>query len=183
MNKNSFARVNLAKGEMNVYDFGGVKLHAYKTNDFIDDEVFILEKDGKAVVIESPCFFDNNKELEEYISGLNVTVDGMLIAYHGAGAQCLKNIPKYATANAREYSQNGGGKALIDNFTAAFGEIFDNSIHEITNIIEAGTVTIGGIDFVITPTSEAFDIEIPEINAVYTHMLGHDCHSLLIKKS
>ncbi len=179
MNKNSFARVNLAKGEMNVYDFGGIKLHAYKTNDFIDDEVFILEKNGKAVVIESPCFFDNNNELEEYISDLNVTVEGMLIAYHGAGAQCLKNIPKYATANAREYSQNGGGKALIDNFTAAFGEIFDNSIHEITNIIEAGRVTIGGIDFVITPTSEAFDIEIPEINAVYTHMLGHDCHSIV----
>ena len=142
-------------------------------------QVFILEKNGKAVVIESPCFFDNNKELEEYISDLNVTIEGMLIAYHGAGAQCLKNIPKYATANAREYSQNGGGKALIDNFTAAFGEIFDNSIHEITNIIEAGRVTIGGIDFVITPTSEAFDIEIPEINAVYTHMLGHDCHSIV----
>ena len=66
MNKNSFTRVNLEKGEMNVYDFGGIKLHAYKTNDFIDDEVFILEKNGKAVVIESPCFFDNNKELEIY---------------------------------------------------------------------------------------------------------------------
>ena len=28
-------------------------------------------------------------------------------------------------------------------------------------------------------TNEAFDIEIPEINAVYTHMLGHDCHSIV----
>ncbi|MGN0107005.1 MAG: hypothetical protein ACI4A5_04825 [Hominilimicola sp.] len=179
MNKNAFTRVNLTKGEMNVYDFGAVKLHAYKTNDFIDDEVFVVEKNGKAVVIESPCFFDNNKELEEYINGLNVETAGMLMAYHGAGAQCLKNIPKYATENAKEYAQNGGGKALIDNFTAVFGEIFDNSIHEITNIISAGKVTIGGIDFIITTTQEAFDIEIPEINAVYTHMLGHDCHSIV----
>ncbi len=31
----------------------------------------------------------------------------------------------------------------------------------------------------ITKTAEAFDIEIPEINAVYTHMLGHDCHSIV----
>lgn len=31
----------------------------------------------------------------------------------------------------------------------------------------------------ITKTVEAFDIEIPEINAVYTHMLGHDCHSIV----
>lgn len=179
MNKNTFSRVNLTKGEMNVYDFDGIKLHAYKTNDFISDEVFIVEKNGKAVVIESPCFFDNNKELEEYISGMNVDTAGMLVAYHGAGAQFLKDVPKYATQNAKEYSENGGGKALIDNFTAAFGEIFDNSIHEITNIISAGKVSIGGIDFIITPTHEAFDIEIPEINAVYTHMLGHDCHSIV----
>lgn len=41
MNKNTFTQVKLAKGEMNVYDFGAVKLHAYKTNDFIDDEVFV----------------------------------------------------------------------------------------------------------------------------------------------
>ena len=40
MDKNNFKTVKLAKGEMNVYDFGGTKLHAYKTNDFIDNEVF-----------------------------------------------------------------------------------------------------------------------------------------------
>lgn len=177
MNKNTFTKVTLTKGEMNVYDLGGIKLHAYKTNDFIDDEVFIIEKNGKAVVIESPCFFDNNKELEKYLK--DVEVEGMLVAYHGAGATFLKGIPKYATQNAKEYSENGGGKALIDNFTGAFGEIFDNSVHEITNIISAGKVTIGGIDFIITPTQDAFDIEIPEINAVYTHMLGHDCHSIV----
>lgn len=48
MNKNAFETVKLAKGEVNVYDFGAVKLHAYKTNDPIDDEVFIIEKNGKA---------------------------------------------------------------------------------------------------------------------------------------
>ena len=59
MNKNTFTAVKLAKGEVNVYDFGAVKLHAYKTNDLIDNEVFIVEKAGKAVILESPCFFDN----------------------------------------------------------------------------------------------------------------------------
>lgn len=177
MNKNTFQTVKLAKGEMNVYDFGSIKLHAYKTNDFIDDEVFIVEKNGRAVVIESPCFFDNNKELAEYLE--NVKVEGMLIAYHGAGAGFLPDVPKYATQNAADYSKNGGGRALIDNFAGAFGEIFDSSVHEITNVIEAGKVTIGGIDFVIKQTNDAFDVEIPEINAVYTHMLGHDCHSIV----
>lgn len=175
--KNTFETVKLAKGEMNVYDFGGVKLHAYKTNDFIDDEVFIVEKGGKAVVIESPCFFDNSRELAEYLA--NLEVKGMLIAYHGAGGAFLPNVPKYATQNAVDYSQNGGGKTLIDNFTGTFGEIFDCSVHKITNVIDTGKIAIGGIDFVIKQTDDAFDVEIPEINAVYTHMLGHDCHSIV----
>ena len=177
MNKNTCTSVKLEKGEMNTYDFGRVKLHAYKTNDFIDDEVFIIEKDGKAVIIESPCFFDNIQALTEYLK--NVAVEGMLVAYHGAGATFLPQVPKYATANAAEYSQTGSGKGLIENFTGAFGEVFDPSVHKITHVIEAGKVTIGGIDFVIKQTGDAFDVEIPEINAVYTHMLGHDCHSIV----
>ena len=180
MNKNTCTTVKLTKGEVNIYDFGDMKLYAYKTNDFIDDEVFVVEKNGKAVIIESPCFFDNNKEFEEYLK--DVKVEGMLIAYHGAGASFLPEVPKYATQNALEYSENGGGKALINNFTNAFGEIFDCSVHKITNVIGEGKITVGGIDFVIKQTAEAFDVEIPEINAVYTHMLGHDCHSIVAGK-
>ncbi len=177
MNKNDFKTVSLDKGMMNVYDFGKIKFHAYKTNDFIDDEVFVVEKNGKAVIIESPCFFDNNTELADYLRDLEV--EGMLIAYHGAGGTFLPNVPKFATQNAVDYSINGGGKALIDKFTRAFGEIFDSSLHRITNIINEGKITIGNIDFIIKQTEEAFDIEIPEINAVYTHMMGHDCHSIV----
>lgn len=177
MNKNTFKTVNLEKGIMNIYDFGSIKLHAYKTNDFIDDEVFILEKKGKGVIIESPCFFDNIKELTEYLK--DIKIEGMLIAYHGAGASFLPDVPKYATRNAMEYSEKGGGKALVENFAGAFGEIFDASIHNITNVVPEGEITVGGIEFEIKQTAEAFDIVIPEINAVYTHMLGHDCHSIV----
>lgn len=101
------------------------------------------------------------------------------MAYHGAGGTFLPNVPKYATQNAKDYSENGGGKALIDNFANVFGEIFDASVHKITDPLCEGKVTIGGIDFVIKQTADAFDMEIPEINAVYTHMLGHDCHSIV----
>lgn len=177
MNKNNFATVKLDKGEMHVYDFGGIKLHAYRTDDFINDEVFIVEKNGQSVVIESPCFFDNNAALEKYVAGMNVV--GMLIAYHDAGGSFLPDVKKYATENAKNYGEQGGGKALIDNFTNAFGEIFDKKLHRITDIIGEGKVTIGGIDFIITKTPDAYNIAIPEINAVYTHMLGHDCHSIV----
>lgn len=177
MKKNTFTAIKLEKGEMNIYDFGNIRLHAYKTNDPIDDEVFIVEKNGTAVILESPCFFDNIRELTEYLNDMEIA--GMLVAYHAAGASFLPNVPKYATQNAVEYANKDGGRALIDKFTAAFGEAFDGSVHPINNLLNEGSVTVGGIEFVIRQTDEAFDVEIPEINAVYTHMLGHDCHSIV----
>lgn len=172
-------KVELKKGSMEIYEFGEVKLHSYKTNDFINDEVFLIEKNKKLVVIESPCFYENHKELEDYINNLDVTVEGMLLAYHMAGGTFLKDVKKYATKNADEYGHTGGGKGLTENFTKAFGEIFDETIHTITDYIKEGSVEIAGIKMNIIQTADAFDIEIPEINVIYTHMLGEDCHSIV----
>lgn len=177
MNKNTFHTVKLAKGEVHIYNFGGLTLHAYQTNDPLSDEVFVLEKAGKAVVLEPPCFVDNCRELAEYLAPL--TVAGVLVAYHAAGASFLPDAPKYATQNAVDYGVSGGGKALIDSFTAAFGDGFDGSIHTVDHIIQEGPLTIGGMEFIIHQTPDAFDVELPAINAVYTHMLGHDCHSIV----
>ena len=177
MNKNTFEKVTLNRGVVGVYDFGEIKLHAYQTNDPIDDEVFVVERGGKAVLIESPCFFDNNRELDGYLQNLDVA--GIFLSYHMAGGSFLPGAKKYATKNADEYGHRGGGKALIDNFNVVFGDVFDHSIHTVTDYLAEGTTTIGGIDFKITETADAFDIEIPQINAVYTHMLGHDCHSIV----
>lgn len=179
MKKTNYTQVNMDKGEMFVYDFGKIKLHAYKTNDLISDEVFIVEKNNDAVIIESPCFYDNIKELTEYIEKNKLNIEGILISYHASGATFLPDVKKYATNNADQYGHNGGGKALIDNFTKAFGNIFDNSIHTTTDFIENGKNIIAGIEFDIIDKDESFDIIIPEINAVYTHMLGHDCHSIV----
>ena len=179
MNKNTYETVKLTKGEMHVYDFGAVRLHAYQTYDPIDDEVFLVEKAGQVVVLESPCFHDNIAELTAYLRDRELEPAGMLAAYHGAGAAFLPGVPKYATQSAVDYSAQGGGKALIDGFAAAFGAAFDPSIHRADHILAEGPVTIGGIRFIIHPTAEAFDVELPEINAVYTHMLGHDCHSIV----
>ena len=177
MNKRNYTIERLNQGEVHVYDFDGVKLHAYQTDDPLADEVFLMEKGGTFVVLESPCFMNSIAALNGYLEGKSVA--GVLVAYHGAGASFLPGVPKYATTNAVEYAEKGGGKALIDQFTGAFGSAFDSGIHAVTHVIGEGPVTIGGIEFIIHQTAEAFDVEIPEINAVYTHMLGHDCHSIV----
>ena len=172
-------KISLDKGYVLVYDFGDVKVHNYNTADYIDDQVILLEKNKKIVVIESPAFYDNNKELEKYIESLGVKLDGVLLSYHMGGGTFLKHFKKYATKKADEYGHTGGGKALVDNFTKTFGEAFDNNIHHVTDYINEKTITLADIKMNIIPTSDAFDIEIPEINSIYTHMLGSDCHSII----
>lgn len=179
MNKQNYKTVRLDKGEIHLYDFGSMKLHAYQTGDPLSDEVFVLEKAGWAVVLESPCFVDSCRALEGYLSQLGLEVAGILTAYHMAGGTFLPGVKRYATQSADEYGHRGGGKALIDGFAAAFGAAFDASIHSVTDILSGGPATIGGMELIIHPTAEAFDVEIPEICAVYTHMLGHDCHSIV----
>src|SRR5699024_11013794 len=110
---------------------------------------------------------------------LNVEVDGVLLAYHMGGGTFLKDAKKFATHNADQYGHQGGGKKLIDSFTKFFGEPFDSKIHDVTNYIEQGELTLADIKMNIIPTTEAYDIEIPEINSIYTHMLGSDCHSII----
>lgn len=179
MKKNNCSMVALGKGEMNVYDFGAVQLHAYKTNDFIDDEVFIVVKNGQGVCIELPCFFDNIAELTSYLEDNKIKLAAKLVAYHGAGATFMPNVSNYGTKSSDEYNTSGGGAALVKKFTGAFDAAFDSKIAKADKIINDGEIEIAGIKFAIKSNNEAYDIEIPEINCVYTHMLGHDCHSIV----
>lgn len=179
MLKTDYTEKQLGKGNVRVYDFGDVKLHAFETKDLIDDEVFVLEKDGKGVVIELPPFFENIEELTAYINDSGIEVEGILAPYHLAGGTFMPSVPVYMTAEADKYGREGGGKALIDNFTAAFGDAFDSSLPAPSTIIEGDELELAGITFGIVRNDEAYDITIPEINAVYTHMLGHDCHSIV----
>lgn len=179
MSKTTYENIPLETGTMRVYRFDSLKLHAYQTNDPLADEVFIVEKNGRGFVIEYPCFFNNITELENYLSNTGIAIEGIVAAYHMAGAHFLADTPVYTTKEAAEYGQAGGGKALIDSFAEAFGNAFDNTIAQATSLIEGDGLELAGIELRILRNNEAFDIEIPEMNAVYLHMLGHDCHSII----
>lgn len=68
---------------------------------------------------------------------------------------------------------------LNDGFIEAFGSMFNGSIPEITTLVEAGQITVDGVALIVTPTEEAYDVEISAINSVYTHMVGADVHNIL----
>lgn len=122
--------IHLEKGDILIYDFKSIKVHNYNTKDALNDQVILLEKNKKLLIIESPTFYENNEELEQYIKSLNVSIEGVLLAYHMGGGNFLPQAKKYATKQADVYGHQGGGKTLIDNFTSSFGEVFDSKIHK-----------------------------------------------------
>ena len=99
MNKTAERTVALDKGCVDVYTENGVTLYAYQTRDAMDDEVFVLAKAGRGVVIELPCFYDNIRELTDFLAAEGIAVEGKLVAYHGAGASFL---PQIGRASCRE---------------------------------------------------------------------------------
>ena len=131
------------------------------------------------MVIELPCFYDNIRELTDFLKNEGITVEGKLVAYHAAGASFLSGVPAYGTASSAAYNTTGGGAGLVANFEKAFGDSFDAGLCAVDRMMEEGEINIAGIRFVVKPNAEAYDLEIPEINCVYTHMMGHDCHSIV----
>ena len=179
MNKTADRTVELGKGRVDIYTANDITLYAYQTRDAIDDEVFILAKAGRGVVIELPCFYDNIRELTAFLDEDGITVEGKLVAYHAAGGSFLPHVPAYGTASSVAYNTTGGGAGLVANFKNVFGESFDAGLCAVDHVLEEGETSIAGIRFVVKPNAEAYDLEIPELNCVYTHMMGHDCHSIV----
>ncbi len=174
--------IQMEVGKMRIYDFGETRLHAYQTNDLIDDEVFILEKDNRAVIIEPPCFRNNIEELTKYIDSNGLNVEGKMISYHAAGSSFLPDVKNYGTETSVKYNSSGNGRILIENFTSMFGDAFDSGITAADEVMIPGKVKIAGIEMNVIPTPDAYNIEIESIKVVYIHMMGHDCHSIVAGK-
>lgn len=172
-------RVDLKKGFVEVYNFGDIKLHSYQTNDFMYDESYILENKENVLLVEFPAFYDNLEEFEEYVRGLNKNIVGKVFSDHPNGGTILKDVKGYASEGTVKSIKEGTIHNLVTGFETAFGGSFAKEYHEITDILKEKQVNIGGFELNITYHDENIEIEFPQIGCVYTHMLGHDCHSIV----
>lgn len=172
--------LKLNKGEITVFDFDGTKLHAYKTNDALCDESFLIEGTNSIVALELPAFHENLSEFKNYIRTLSKPLTDVIISCHPGGADYFEDAKIHmAGSTARALGENGGIMGLIKKFTVVFGKSFDEKLPKPVANLNIGENTIGGIKFIVTENGDGTDIEIPSINCVYTHMLGADVHSIL----
>ena len=86
----------------------------------------------------------------------------------------------YGTQGAQDSIASGSTYATTQGLYETFGDDFHGGA-DLANInkVVSGTVTVAGIDFNLIDCGETYDLEIPSMNAVYTHMLGKTCHSIL----
>lgn len=175
--------VQLDKGTMWIYNYGDIKLHAYETKDFFGTFVFILEKNGKAVLLEAPPVRDNYEELIDYITDLGHKSIDLIVSYHPIGADFIKTdklefTNVYSMQHAIDHYATGAGAPSLIGLKKRFGEPMDVSIYKPTVLLEEGENEIAGIKFEMSNIDFAFDVAIPEIKVIHPHMLGHDKHAL-----
>ena len=130
--------------------------------------------------MEFPAFYDNLEEFETYVKGLNKHIVGKVFSDHPNGGTILKEVKGYASNGTIKSMKEGTIHNLVTGFETSFGGAFAKEYHEITDILTEKTVNIGGFELNITYHDENIEIEFPQINCIYTHMLGHDCHSIVV---
>ena len=174
----------ISVGNMNVYNFNDIKLHAYSTGDNMDDHCYVVETSEGLVLIESTAYKENVQALSGYIKSLNKPLVAALLSYHPNGYKSYGGDVKiYATENAlKSWAEGGSVYNLTQSFIQALGDKVAEDLPESAEIINEGdTLKLAGVEFKILHSSdgEDYDIEIPAINAVYRHMMGSKTHNIL----
>ena len=178
----SFAETVKA-GNMEVYNFDNIRLHAYATGDNMNDYCYLIEAPEGLVLIESTAYKENVNAMAEYIKSLGKTLTAALFSYHPNGYKSYGDVKIYATKNAlKSWAEGGSVWGLTQSFIKALGDKVADDLPDSAEIIDEGqTLTLAGIEFKILHESdgEGYGIEIPAINAVYRHMMGSKTHNIL----
>ncbi len=174
------SEATLESGSVTVYDFGDSKLHVYASGDALGDVAYIVEGQDALVGIELPSFTDGLNAWQDYVSSLNKPMDDIFLCDHVTGGSYVTNMNVMGTQGAKDSIAAGSTYATTEGLYETFGDDFHGGPDmAYINKVVSGTVTVAGIDFNLIDHGETYDLEIPSMNAVYTHMLGKTSHSIL----
>ena len=174
-------------GDVTVYDYGDIKLHAYRTGDNMADECYVIESNAGLVLLESTAYKDNVGAFSGYVRSLGKPLAGAFLSYHSNGYKSYPETTIFATKKAlASWGEGGGVKVLTDSFVQALGtkvatDLPGEADAKIRIVEEGQMLNVAGIEFKILATSDGEDygVEIPAIKAVYRHMMGSKVHNIL----
>jgi len=172
--------VKLASGSVTVYHYGDVNLHVYNSEDALGDVAYIVEGKDALVGIELPSFSAGLDAWKGYVQSLGKPMDDIFLDAHVTGASYVSGMNIYGTQAAKDAIASGSTFATTDGLYQTFGSDFHGGedMAQINTVV-SGKVTVGGIEFNVIDRGDTYDLEIPSINVVYTHMLGKTVHSIM----
>lgn len=174
------SEVPLKSGSVTIYDFGDTKLHVYASGDALGDVAYIVEGEDALVGIELPSFTDGLDAWKEYVFNLGKPMNDIFLCDHVTGGSYVTDMNVMGTQGAKDSIAAGTTYATTEGLYETFGSDFHGGPDmAYINTVVSGTVTVAGIDFNLIDHGETYDLEIPSMNAVYTHMLGKNSHSIL----
>lgn len=169
---------NLKVGTVRIFKKGDEELIAYETKDPIVDQVILLKNKDTLISIEAPLLKNNVEELNDYIESLNVKNKYILLVDHVATESYLKEAKLISSKDFINELKGGTPIALFNKFRGAFGDAIEENLRSDFEAVDSD-LEIDGLKLKIISKGGEGDVEIPEFNAIYTHMLGHDCHSII----
>lgn len=172
--------VTLDVGSVMVYNIGENKLHVFASGDALGDVAYIVEGTDALVEIELPSFTDGLDAWQDYIATLGKPMNDIFLCDHVTGASYVSGMNIYGTQGAKDSIAAGSTYATTQGLFESFGSDFHGGpeIAYINNVV-SGKVSVGGIEFNLIDHGETYDLEIPSMNVIYTHMLGKTSHSIL----
>lgn len=174
------SEVSLDTGSVTIYDYGDTKLHVFYSGDALGDVAYIVEGTSALVGIELPGFTDGLDTWKAYIKKLDKPMNDIFLCDHVTGASYVVGMNIYGTQGAKDSIAAGTTYATTEGLHQTFGDDFHGG-REIAyiNKVVSGTVNVAGIDFNLIDHGETYDLEIPSLNIIYTHMLGKTSHSII----
>ena len=172
--------VKLASGSVTVYHYGDVNLHVYNSEDALGDVAYIVEGKDALVGIELPSFTAGLDAWKSYVQSLGKPMNDIFLCDHVTGVSYVSGMNVMGTQGAKDSIAAGATYATTEGLYETFGDDFHGGPDmAYINKVVSGTVTVAGIDFNLIDHGETYDLEIPSMNVVYTHMLGKTSHSIL----
>lgn len=170
-------------GRLAKYHLNGVNIHTYESAEGNRDWTILFETWESVVVLEPQPMPDSALELRRYLDSLDKPVAGVIVSYHGLGADPFSGIPAYASPAAIEFAESGKTGDAAEEYARRFSGVDTKTIIPLERL-EQNIAAIGGLDFKIKFQDEArpapgIDVGLPAHKMYYLHRLGGDTHSRL----
>lgn len=141
-----------AQTKFEVKDFGKFKFHTYVAADPLGDMSYIIEGNKSLVVLEPAAFYDNIKEMRQYITKLDKPVEKVIANYHAAGFSAYEPSRYVMIEGMPEFVKGDVYGGMVKSFASNFVTAIDTDGNVPTATVpKDGKEKIAGISFEFTP--------------------------------